>query len=77
MQSRVHVTVERPSVRLCPIDRRQQRRAAGVLQSIRTYWSIAARRLQQLRRAARRSAANAGSVMLTADEHNCEPYKNG
>ena len=62
MRSRVYETVERPSV--CPIDRQQHRLLAGLLLS-------AVRAAYQLQvpssngTAARRSAANAGSVTFT------------
>jgi len=54
MQSSVYVTVQRPSV--CPIDRQQQRLPADGGQEIQI-GSVGRRR----------SAANAGSVMLTAE----------
>jgi len=59
----------RPSV--CPIDRQQQRRAAGLLLSaLRPGNTDRQRRTQTLSSnyaAARRLAANVGSVTLTAD----------
>ena len=77
---RVHEAIERPSVR-CPIDRSRQRRAASLLLS--AWWAgyidrlrhgaYSWRAVQQAPvlsskgAAARRSAANAGSVTLTAD----------
>jgi len=77
MRIRVRVTVRCPSVRLsvCPIIRPQQRRAAGLLLS-----AVHAGHIDRQRRApssngaaARRSAANAGSVMLQVDEAEHRP----
>jgi len=73
MRSRTHEKAERPSVRpsVCPIDRQQQRHAASLLLS-----AVRAGDIERQQRApapssngaaARRSAANAGSVMLTAE----------
>ena len=58
MRSRVYETVERPSV--CPVDRQQQRRAAGLLLSV-------SRAGDRSVAAAQRSAANESSVVLTAE----------
>ena len=67
MRSKVYVTVGGPSVRLCPIDRQQQRHRGSATERPvgRTYRSIAAAGavLQ-----AQALIGNAGSVMLTADE---------
>jgi len=65
----------RPSVRqsVCPISQTQQRRAAGLLLSaVRAKDTDRQRRVSgsnsaAARAAARRSAANAGNVMLTAE----------
>jgi len=71
MQSRVYETVERLSVRVsvCPIIGKQQRRAAGLLLR-----AVRAADIDRQPRApssngaaARRSAANAGSVVSTAE----------
>jgi len=64
MQSSVYVTVQRPSV--CPIDRQQQRLPADGGQEIQI-GSFGRRRSAANGAAARRSAANAGRVMLTAE----------
>jgi len=70
-----HITVNRPSVLIirpsvCPIDRQQQRRAAGLLLSAPRAGNIDRQQAPALAatapHAARRSAANAGIVMLTA-----------
>jgi len=64
-----YVTVECPSVSLsvCPIDRQQQRRPAGLL--LNALWAgYIDRALQAPCCSSQRSAANAGSVTLTADE---------
>jgi len=67
-RSRVFVTIGCPSVRLsvCPIIRRQQRRAAG-LRAGDIDRQRCAPGTQQHAAAARRSAANAGSAMSTAE----------
>jgi len=67
-RSRVFVTIGCPSVRLsvCPIIRPQQRRAAG-LRAGDIDRQRCAPGTQQHAAAARRSAANAGSAMSTAE----------
>jgi len=81
MQSRVSVAVERPSVcpSVCHSDRQQQRWLVGLLLSALRVGDIdrqlqapaprtSCRRAGSNVAAARRSASNAGSVKLTADE---------
>jgi len=58
MRSRIYATANRQSV--CPIDQQRQWCAAGLLLSDSMHRRSAAT-------AARRSAANAGSVVLTAE----------
>ena len=65
-RGRVYVTVGCPFVRLsvCPVDRQQQRRAAGLLLS-----AVACSRCRSTAGTRRtRSAANAGSVVSRAEE---------
>jgi len=64
MRSRVYVTVGCPS--LCPIDRQQQRRPASLLLSVMQAGDIDRWLRARCRR--QRSAANASSVVLRADE---------
>ena len=68
MRSRVYETVERPSV--CPVDRQQQRRAAGLLLSASRAGDIDGTSVLAAGAPCSRRqslAATAGSVMLTAD----------
>jgi len=95
MRSRVYVTVGRPSVRpsvrlpLCPIVRQPVRRVAGLLLSAVRAGDVDRQRRAPApsssgaaaRAAARRSAANAGSVMSTAEltrlTQTCQLYNKG
>jgi len=73
MQRMVCETVERQSVRpsVCPVDRQQQRRAVGLLLSAMRTGDIDRQRPAPAPSSngvvARRSVANAGSVVLTAE----------
>jgi len=95
MRSRVYVTVGRPSVRpsvrlsVCPIVRQPVRRVAGLLLSAVRAGDVDRQRRAPApsssgaaaRAAARRSAANAGSVMSTAEltrlTQTCQLYNKG
>jgi len=66
MRSRVYVTVVRPSVRLSPIDRLQQRQPASLLLSALRAGDLD-RQLQGARHQCSATNANADSVMLIAD----------